>query len=458
MTIVPQNPLTLIRHFKFNERMSTNQIVISTKDNPLSESEALTISLGSWIKQCVLVRDEQVTPDTIVVHPKLFSSASLLKIDYSLQLVDQKRTHWRFGPVIAMLVSDAQENEAAPFGLMTEFATELATYAKSTNALFFVIPLSFDLEEERVTGFILENSSWKVKQLPYPDVVYNRLSSPKKETSKKGKHFLNQLRAKSIPFFNDRFIHKWEMHQLLDEHEELRPYLPKTILGHDRESFNQITKQFPQLYLKPIWGREGNGIIRVTVHEHSLEAEYPSDTSIKSYHFNSFHHLFKTILPRFKEKQYLVQQSIPLLQLDGCLIDIRVLTTKNETGEWRVASKIARCGVKDQIVSNVAKGGSQRKLLEVLNELIPEPEASQLFRFMNELAIEIARTIEEELGDQGHFGEFGVDIGIDTNGHPWILEVNSKPSKTYENTESEITIRPSAKKLLAFCQYLSGFE
>ncbi|HYK72188.1 MAG TPA: YheC/YheD family protein, partial [Pseudoneobacillus sp.] len=38
-------------------------------------------------------------------------------------------------------------------------------------------------------------------------------------------------------------------------------------------------------------------------------------------------------------------------------------------------------------------------------------------------------------------------------GHPWLIEINSKPSKNFE--EQEIKIRPSAKAIISYCQFLA---
>ncbi|WP_183163665.1 YheC/YheD family protein [Alteribacter keqinensis] len=449
---------TLIRLRFINEL--TNTITVPdrfAREYGLIPGDDVTVRFGSWQKKAGIKTDSESAPDTIGVSFSLFPFKGLLKADTPYYLKFPKRDTWQIGPLFAMLVNEGTEDLSAPFGAISTFARELAEYASSVCAAFVVIPLKQRLEDSDLQGFYLKGETWTFGEIPYPDVIYNRISTPKKESSKKGKLILGKAREKNIPFFNDRFIHKWEMHQILSDQETLRPYLPDTVLANDREGFFQFTKRYSQLYLKPVWGREGNGILRITCHDHSIEAEYPSDTAEKSVHFRSFDHFYSMLLPRFKEKGYLVQEAIPLLTINDCLIDIRVLTVKSESGLWGVASKIARCGVKDQIVSNVAKGGEQKKVIETLEGLFPELHTFHLIRFLNELAVETAFTIEEALGETGCYGEFGVDIGIDCNGHPWILEVNSKPSKSYDSPDQD-KVRPSVKRLLSYCHYLSPFD
>ncbi|WP_026689045.1 YheC/YheD family protein [Alteribacter aurantiacus] len=445
-------------HFDHTER-APNQVTISKSFASRyfhQEEKEVTLSIGSWEEKVLIAIDSNLSDETMVLSPSLFPFDGVVKADTFYYLKIKEGHAWHIGPLVAMLLNEGHLDREEPFGHLTSFSDELADYAKKSGAMFVVIPLNHQ-EASDLKGFYQKDGMWRYGPIPFPDVVYNRLSTPEKENSKKGKKLFGLLKEKNIPFFNDRFIHKWEMHQLLFQHAQLRPYLPDTVLSIDRERFLTFTKMYKQLYIKPIWGREGNGILRMTCHDHSLEAEYPSDTIQRTFHFRSFDHFYKTLEPRFKEKGYVVQEAIPLFTVDGSLVDIRVLTIKNGKGEWEVASKIARCGVKNQIVSNVAKGGEQRKVLDTLEGAFPELHVFHLIRFLNELAIETAQTIEEELGESGCYGEFGIDIGIDNNGHPWILEVNSKPSKSYDTPDQD-KVRPSVKKLLSFGHYLSGLD
>ena len=67
---------------------------------------------------------------------------------------------------------------------------------------------------------------------------------------------------------------------------------------------------------------------------------------------------------------------------------------------------------------------------------------------------------------QGHYAEFGIDLGVDTRGHIWLLEVNSKPSKSTtavqqpgdeEGEHTPSRPRPSVIRMLDYAAFLSGF-
>jgi hypothetical protein len=73
------------------------------------------------------------------------------------------------------------------------------------------------------------------------------------------------------------------------------------------------------------------------------------------------------------------------------------------------------------------------------------------------VALEIAKAFERLA--EGHFAELGIDLAIDTQGKIWLIEINSKPSKTDDTvTNPALTTRPSVMRLLDYVLYLSGMD
>jgi len=68
----------------------------------------------------------------------------------------------------------------------------------------------------------------------------------------------------------------------------------------------------------------------------------------------------------------------------------------------------------------------------------------------------VATTLEAE----GHciYGELGLDIGIDNDNFPWLIEVNSKPRKRTKTRFSQRIVRNSFKRPLEYAIYLAGFK
>jgi glutathione synthase/RimK-type ligase-like ATP-grasp enzyme len=132
-------------------------------------------------------------------------------------------------------------------------------------------------------------------------------------------------------------------------------------------------------------------------------------------------------------------------------MDFRVLCHKNLNNQWQVTSIVARVAAENEFVSNLARGGRMLKPLNVLRTCLGHKKSLEVLALMKELAVETASTIS--CSSSGITGELGIDIGVDQYGKLWIIEVNSKPSKNFEDGLGKI--RPSAKALIQFCTLLA---
>jgi glutathione synthase/RimK-type ligase-like ATP-grasp enzyme len=132
-------------------------------------------------------------------------------------------------------------------------------------------------------------------------------------------------------------------------------------------------------------------------------------------------------------------------------MDFRVLCHKNLNNHWQVTSIVARVAAEDEFVSNIARGGRMLRPLNVLQTCLGYKKSIEVLALMKELALKTASTIGNS--STGITGELGIDIGLDQDGKLWIIEVNSKPSKNFEDGLGKI--RPSAKALIQFCTILA---
>ena len=165
----------------------------------------------------------------------------------------------------------------------------------------------------------------------------------------------------------------------------------------------------------------------------------------------SFEEIFPHIKPLLNNRIYIIQQGIPLLTYQTRGMDYRVLCHKNIQNNWNVTSVVARISAQDEFVSNIARGGELMSPVNALKDTLSISDAKVLISQMKDLAIETAMIIERK--SQGITGELGIDIGIDKDGKPWLIEVNSKPSKSFE--DGQMKIRPSAKAIIQFCTKLA---
>jgi glutathione synthase/RimK-type ligase-like ATP-grasp enzyme len=127
---------------------------------------------------------------------------------------------------------------------------------------FFYVFSYKDLTAQNVSGYYFENGKWIFSKLPQPDVIYNRIHSRKIERISSFKDFRKVLEKLNIPFFNDRFLSKWEVYEKLMLKENIHPYMPETRI-YTLENLKELIEKFNMVFIKPIHGSQGRDIIKL---------------------------------------------------------------------------------------------------------------------------------------------------------------------------------------------------
>ncbi len=354
------------------------------------------------------------------------------------------------GPVFC-LVTNASGDPDQPFGAYTAFCRELAEYCEENHILFYVYQLKA-WNGNSFPGMIWNQRFWMETNLPQPSVIYNRIHSRKLEKSSTVQELKSFWRDHKIPYFNESFLNKWEIHQKLLPYDQLAPFLPETILLNSFDDIQTMMSKHSTLYLKPLNGSQGKHIFRISYRSNSFSLDYSSFHANQTITSSTLSGLYSAIRARSNHVPYLIQQGIPLLEIEGCPVDFRILCLKGPSEKWHVTSAVSRIAhSKEQFVSNIARGALLKKFED---GLIPFNDAikKQTKRILPELAREISQIIDHET--EGLFGELGIDLSVDQEGHPWIIEVNTKPSKTSDGIRTN-AYRPSVKALIRFIHWLS---
>jgi glutathione synthase/RimK-type ligase-like ATP-grasp enzyme len=419
----------------------------------LKNGDRVKFQFGYQIEEVFIVETPSFKVPTIEITPELAEKLKFPFVIFPIHcLYKQEENTLRLGPTITC-ITNQMYHEESKFGSMTTFFEELAMFAKHYHILFYVNPLI--ATDEDFAGYSFQEEKWQKFILPVPDAVYNRIGSRVFETSDTYLQFTQLLEDKGVNFFNHCFLDKWEIHEALSSFPEMTPYLPCTIPFDDYETFAQKLTLYDVIFVKPAHGSQGRQILKIEKDEQGYSVYYSSFSEKISTQFKSSYLLYKRLKERLKKKSFIVQQGIELINFEEKRpLDFRVLCIRNEEGQWRVISSVARISPRERMVSNIAQGGEQRRPLEVLTTLFDEKLAKQYVRLMGELAVEVASLISES--HEGLFGELGIDIALDKEGKLWIIEVNSKPSKI-DLDEPNQRIRPSTKAIIAYLAHLSGY-
>jgi len=375
------------------------------------------------------------------------------------------RIHYRpsarllsLGPVIGVLVSrDYPRQSDRPLGDITGFGRELTEACAAQGAfVYFFTPDHIGAAASGLEAWVFDGR-WRKTRVPAPDVVNNRLTSRKLENNPSVQHFLQEVKsANGNAVFNEKFLDKSEVFDALGRDGKLSKYLPESRTLQSFAVLRSMCTRHGVVFLKPVRGSLGKGIIRITRQAGGYQAAYTTGVGTLRKFYPSIQKLFDGLRGKMKTVRYQIQQGLPLIEIQGRPVDFRALVQKDGTGAWRLTSIVARIAGGQHFVSNLARGG---KLCSVAEAAAKSSLAASARRGagarLGAAALDIAKGIDA--GIPHHFGELGVDLAMDGSGRVWLLEVNSKPSKNDNTPLNDNKIRPSVRILVQYARHVSGF-
>ncbi len=443
-----------------------------TEDNILrpfeiKASEKLIESLGLKPNQTIHLNCSRYSCQVQLVSIKerdliMYCSKELLQtlhlpneLPFFLSITQEKRqNHFTLGPIVSVLTEISDKGESVSMGSISDFCEELAKYCAVNGIFFFVFSLK-DWNTDSMQGYIFQNKKWIKTRVPHPQVIHNRIHSRKREQSDAFKRFTDQLSNMKIPYFNDHFLNKWEVHEYLITQEHLTPFIPDTKILLSMNILEEMLVTHECIFLKPIHGSQGRKIFRITKHESDYLLDYTSFSGEIEQKYDSIRSLFQSLRSRLNQQAFIAQQGLPLLKYNDRPLDFRILCHKTNENKWKITSAIARVSSKEQFVSNLARGGELVKLNTILSTTFDSKRAVHIKKLMMELALEVAESIS--LTCQGIYGELGIDLALDMDGKPWVIEVNTKPSKDQDPDHLSSKVRPSAKAIIQHCLFLANY-
>ncbi|MCP3741625.1 YheC/YheD family protein [Rossellomorea sp. BNER] len=385
---------------------------------------------------------ENSSSPLLLYQTKHYSSMTLpcMNVKYK----PEKSLH--VGPVIG-LVTDCKQKEdgGLSLGLMGAFCQEFKQWVDARGGLFFLIHIK-DLDQSLLKGYSYndEQMDWMQSIIPLPSILYNRIHSRKRD--REATATLEDFMNEGVYVFNHSFLSKMEVYNQLFSTTSLHRYLPCT----NRFTFYELKEKmdiYGDLFIKHKAGSQGKNLIRLR--------KKASTYSIVQNSFSTKHEIIcsnwnevEEILDKWcrPRSAYLIQETIPLITYQEQSIDFRFLC-HSISNDWKVTSAVARISGEDEFVSNLSRGGTIENPLVLLASLFKGSQVQEIYNRMKELAIASCETLCNVRHQP--FGELGIDIGIDQSGNPWVIEINSKPSK--QNYHEIKGIRPSVKALYQVC-------
>jgi len=296
---------------------------------------------------------------------------------------------------------------------------------KSGIRVIVFSPRDVQFDTRTVTGYIYRKGAWHRDTFPLPSYIYDRcFVGP---SYRHYKPFVEKLQKDpKITFLGRGLSGKWEVHQILSRSPVLSRWLPETLPYTFDTLLSTIAKHRAAI-IKPMAGTHGINVARITRNEGQFII------TGRNKHNKPFQRMLKTneglrtYVNRFTAgRKFLVQPYLSLHTLDGVPFDVRVLVQKNGNGEWQTTGMAVRVGDKNSITSNLHGGGKAVPLPVFLARHFRPSIRTRIEQQLHHLVRELPPFLEE---NHGRLVELGIDIGIDTAGNLWIIEVNSRPGR-----------------------------
>ena len=356
-------------------------------------------------------------------------------------------------PIIAILTVGDDTNFFR--GNLANFIDLIKTGHNMGALVYVTTTADLRLSQKKIVGhsYNPEKKTWNKKKFPLPHVVYNRIPYRKFELRPEVQQVIQScLKHRSIQLFNPSFFNKWTLFEWLSRSNSTRSFIPKTERLISPYNLESMFYHSPTLYLKPVRGKAGMGIMRLVKKQGQFAPEYrlvcQNQNKRYVYIFHNIYNLWEKLRQEIGMKEYIVQQGIVLTKFKKRPFDLRLLVQKNGKGVWTLTGMGARVAGKLSITTHVPRGGSIDDPIKLLKNKFGPAKAKKIIRKVSKSALLIAKQIEKSSGYK--MGEMSMDVGIDTNGNMWFFEANSKPMKF---DEPEIR-KKSLARLIEYCNYL----
>lgn len=315
------------------------------------------------------------------------------------------------------------------------------------NVLYLFSLQDIKFKKRKIKGYCLTpGGRWEQRKFKWPDVVIDKcFNSPHKLYEDIRKHDL-------LPFTDHLLAGKWELYNILWKIPALRPFLPVTCT-YSHRALKKMLRKFPLLYIKPFDGTWGNGIVKIERQPDGFLAIGRKGRKKKIREFIPHSEIIPWIDRWVDRSPFVIQQGLNLNLFKDRVADMRILIQKNENGNWQITGQGMRIGAPRSPISNLHGGGVGSEVIPVLQPIFGRKKVESLLKKCHEISYLVADIIEKKYGGMM---ELGLDIGIDTQGQIWIIEVNDKPGrKIFKQMGRHDLYRQANRKPLLYASYLA---
>jgi len=323
------------------------------------------------------------------------------------------------GPTIGLLLGEKNQNYNLNY--MEKFTDRFGEYERFGGVMIAFSSRSIDWKEKIVYGMVYDNEKkqWRYDSAPIPTTIYRRNFHQNKERIKQ----LVELTDNKL--FNSYHFKKSDLY-LLKKEPEIMNHLPTTFLLKKIEDLMDFILDKKKIILKPVSLSRGRGIFILELNTNGLILyDYRNNTKVQ--HTITDMAGLQKLLDEFGilNQEYLYQTYIPLLKVNNRAFDVRVVMQKYNKFKWLCSGIECRVAQENEDLTNIARGGEAMTLEDVIRSTTQGLSYPAVHKNIVKLCHRFCYLMDKF---DKHFAEFGIDIALDEEGYPWILEANIYPS------------------------------
>ncbi len=374
------------------------------------------------VRAGVLKKDVEIMPAADLRHDEVKISRNVLEF-LSIPSDISYYVRWEeneicFGPVIGLLL--AQSNRHFTPKRMEKFL-EYGLRYEEIHGLLYVFSLEgIDFDRRCIEGFYYTpdedglKPKWKHGVFPFADSVFRRVCLPTAILNK-----IKDITENRI--FNSYFFNKWEFWNKCSGNASVKDNIPATRIFKSFEDIDEMLELYGSVYLKPINGTLGNGLIRIQKKENCyyLQGKFDENPVMATTREEA-----KAYVGRIRSGYlYIVQQDIKLLKYVDRFVDFRVIMQKDYTRKWNCTGIVACAGAPKGIHSNYINDTIYMSFEDVMTKALSLDKTAAFKKRQD--VIELCKKVCRAFDDKGeNFGDFGIDVGFDEALKPWVFELN----------------------------------
>ncbi|MUT67804.1 YheC/YheD family protein [Paenibacillus sp. NEAU-GSW1] len=212
---------------------------------------------------------------------------------------------------------------------------------------------------------------------------------------------------------------KWSKTKILSRKKTIRRYIPSA-KRYGKSALNTMLTRYSIVYVKPVRGSHGNGVMRVM----RIGAHYSAQIGAAIVKSSTLAGLHALLSKRIGKRPYMIQRGISLRRFRGAIFDLRIVTQLRRSRRWQVTGMLARVAKPGMAVTNGAQGASIHTVETVLKAYSGIRSIAGTKERLRQLCLSSAYHLQQSYP---FLKELGFDIALDAKLKPWILEVNVRP-------------------------------